>query len=57
MANLCREAAYGPVREAAETIEHITAEEVRIYSTWGVVCCVTGLSVCVLDASSKLQGF
>ena len=29
MANLCREAAYGPVREAAESIQHISAEDVR----------------------------
>ena len=29
MANLCREAAYGPVREAAETIQYITADEVQ----------------------------
>ena len=29
MANLCREAAYGPIREAAETIQHISADEVR----------------------------
>ena len=29
MANLCREAAYGPVREAAETIQHIAADEVQ----------------------------
>ena len=28
MANLCREAAYGPVREAAESIQHIAADEV-----------------------------
>ena len=28
MANLCREAAYGPVREAAETIQHISADDV-----------------------------
>ena len=29
MANLCREAAYGPVREAAESIQHIAADEVH----------------------------
>ena len=29
MANLCREAAYGPVREAAESIQHIAADEVQ----------------------------
>ncbi|CAI7993268.1 Fidgetin-like protein 1, partial [Geodia barretti] len=29
MANLCREAAYGPVRAAAETIQHISADEMR----------------------------
>lgn len=29
MANLCREAAYGPVREAAGSIQHISAEDVR----------------------------
>ena len=28
MANLCCEAAFGPVREAAETIQHIAADEV-----------------------------
>ena len=28
MTNLCREAAYGPVREAAGSLQHITAEEV-----------------------------
>lgn len=28
MTNLCREAAYGPVREAASSIQHISADEV-----------------------------
>ena len=28
MASLCREAAYGPVREAAASIQHISVEEV-----------------------------
>ena len=28
MANLCREAAYGPVREAGSSIQHISASEV-----------------------------
>ena len=32
MANLCREAAYGPVREAAESIQHIAADEVHVHS-------------------------
>ena len=27
MANLCREAAYGPVREAAASIQHISADD------------------------------
>jgi SpoVK/Ycf46/Vps4 family AAA+-type ATPase len=31
MANLCREAAYGPVREAAESIQHIAADEVHVH--------------------------
>ncbi len=31
MTNLCREAAYGPVREAAGNLQHITAEEVSVY--------------------------
>ena len=30
MANLCREAALYPVRDAAGSIEHITLEEVMI---------------------------
>ncbi|XP_064382499.1 fidgetin-like protein 1 isoform X2 [Halichondria panicea] len=29
MTNLCREAAYGPVREAAGSLQHIRAEEMR----------------------------
>ena len=29
MTNLCREAAYGPVREAAGSLQHIRAEEVH----------------------------
>jgi xanthine dehydrogenase iron-sulfur cluster and FAD-binding subunit A len=33
MANLCREAAYGPVREAAESIQHIAADEVHVIHT------------------------
>ena len=33
MANLCREAAYGPVREAASSIQHISANEVSKYSS------------------------
>lgn len=28
MANLCREAALGPIRDAAHNIQHISAEEV-----------------------------
>ena len=32
MANLCREAAYGPIREAAESIQHIAADEVNAYT-------------------------
>ena len=28
MASLCREAAYGPVREMATSIQHISVEEV-----------------------------
>ena len=28
MTNLCREAAYGPVREAASSIQHISADDV-----------------------------
>ena len=30
MASVCREAALGPVREAAENIQHISAEEVCV---------------------------
>ena len=29
MANLCREAALGPIRDAAHNIQHITPDEVR----------------------------
>jgi len=32
MANLCREAAYGPVREAGSSIQHIAASEVSLLS-------------------------
>ncbi len=33
MANVCREAAYGPVREAAKSIQHISAGEVSAIFT------------------------
>lgn len=38
MANLCREAAYGPVREAAESIQHIAADEVGSKSYCECMC-------------------
>ena len=31
MANLCREAALGPIRDAAPNIQYISAEEVSLY--------------------------
>ena len=41
MANVCREAAYGPIREAAESIQHIAAEEVGQHT----VPCLNRISV------------
>ena len=36
MANLCREAALGPIRDAAHDIQHIAAEEVSSYNTCSI---------------------
>ncbi len=39
MANVCREAAYGPVREAAKSIQHISADEVSaIFAIKNIHC-------------------
>ncbi len=43
MANVCREAAYGPVREAAKTIQHISADEVSCHS------CLPEISLYITD--------
>ena len=58
MANLCREAAYGPVREAAESIQHISAEEVHgiVQYCWKNYKYYTGV-LFSSDASSPVQGF
>ena len=47
MANLCREAAYGPVREAASSIQYIAASEVR-------KCVLTG--TCNARQCNAMQG-
>lgn len=59
MANLCREAAYGPVREAADTIQHIAADAVWQYTSGLTITCM--LCICYsplcVDAACTLQGF
>ncbi len=47
MANVCREAAYGPVREAAKTIQHISADEVSCY------CCLPRISLYITVCTDK----
>ena len=44
MANLCREAAYGPIRESAESIQHIAADEVHVLT----YLCILGYATIAL---------
>jgi SpoVK/Ycf46/Vps4 family AAA+-type ATPase len=57
MANLCREAAYGPVREAAETIQHISADDMRpvIYRDFQAALHVIRPSVSERDLDLYIQ--
>ena len=41
MANVCREAAYGPVRESASSIQHISVDEVHNLSLFAMMYHVT----------------
>lgn len=40
MANLCREAALGPIRDAAHNIQHISADEVSACDQRVICTCV-----------------
>ena len=55
MANLCREAAYGPVREAAGNIQNIAAEDVS-YGYTVVFCCLSSTAFVSIDDQLEVVG-